>query len=372
MRRKAIILSTFITAILASNNTLADVATENSISISKAGLDGIGEVIAHGASAAPKSFAKGSGYAAILSVGGNIAQKVTSIFVNLANDNRCKSTTNSYNNLQNACEIAPSFQKNQFCVVNVDNVGQESIRMETVKWNSNFGHLEKVLTRNDVDNKEQLCISRPTEPVFLEVYNSSNKKILSRPMPIDLFNGEFGGLVKNGKFYLKGKTEGLNSNLGYFICPSIMYNTPGHRTEDELATMCLNSLKEFATYQERKKYDELFKSTMKDTYWSSLQRQFSGKFDDEYIMRNASIDMETYEYSARIGGLFVLTSDTYAFIDPELNGGRKEGSNLDKVRIYNDFQITGHSLGDGPIVNMSSKVPQSVLQQKIEQANNRF
>ncbi|EEY98218.1 hypothetical protein VOA_002036 [Vibrio sp. RC586] len=373
MKNKKVAYKSIVSVVVASMATFvsANENTETAISISKVGMDSIGEVIAHGASNYPTAFSKVSGYASIASVAGSIAQKLTNIAVQANISKKCKST-NSYNELENVCEYAPSFQENRFCVVNVDNKMRNSARFETVKWESDYGTLGEVLTKNTVKHKEELCISRSVEPIFLEIYNSSNKKTFSRPIPLDLFNGEFGGIVKNGTFHLKRKVNKFHDLLGYHLCPDIMYNSSGFNTQDALARRCLDRLKEKEYGTKNNELDKLFTRTMADQHWSSLYPQFDGKFNDEYIMKNAGIDTKSHQYSARIGGLFILKSDTYVFIDPSVNSARKEGGKLDDLVVYNDFYITGHTVGKGSIANMGSKISSSSLGKIITENNSLF
>ncbi|TOD01641.1 hypothetical protein CGJ73_25210, partial [Vibrio parahaemolyticus] len=80
---------------------------------------------------------------------------------------------------------------------------------------------------------------------------------------MDLFNGEYGGLVKNGKFHLKKKNNEFHSIMGYHLCKNIMVNSPGFNSEETLARRCLDRLKENNPHINPKELDRLFTKTMK-------------------------------------------------------------------------------------------------------------
>ncbi|TOD01642.1 hypothetical protein CGJ73_25205, partial [Vibrio parahaemolyticus] len=74
---------------------------------------------------------------------------------------------------------------------------------------------------------------------------------------------------------------------------------------------------------------------MKSTSFNALSRSLPGIFNQEYLLQNSGVDLETYEYSTRNGGLFILTNDTYAYVDPNTNGAQKTGEN--EIKVWNDF-----------------------------------
>ncbi len=346
-------------------NADTETVADTTISITKEGLDTAANIFAQSVGSVPSTLNVGGSYVAILGTVGSIAEKVTEMAVDYALEKRCKSTQYSYDDSQNICESAPDFTKNKFCVSNTDNINGDSVRMELVKWRVD-GHLGEVISVDKVKHKNQLCIDRPLGATFLEVYNSSNKKILSRPLPVDLFNGEYGGLVKNGKFYLKEKTNELHEIMGYAVCPDIMYRSP-FIDDAILAEKCLSIIKEDNMGQDNGQYDALFTKTMKSTKFSHLHRSLPGLFDDEYILKNTGIDMKADKYVAEIGGLFILTNDTYAFIDPKVNLAQK--INDKEIKVWNEFHITGHTVLSDNIVEMGYKIPNSLLLKKINETN---
>ncbi|MGF1905481.1 hypothetical protein [Aliivibrio salmonicida] len=359
----SIVISTLVSMPITAN---ADTKVNTAISITKNGLVTAGNIFAHSVHSVPSTLNVGSSYTAILGVVGSIAKKLTSIAVNKANMSRCMSTKYSYDDSQNVCESAPDFKKFKFCVVNMDNVNGSPVRMELVDWDIN-GTLGNVFSVSDVENEEQLCIDRPLNGTFLEIYNSSDKKILSRPLPMDLFNGEYGGLVKNGKFYLKEKTNKFHEIMGYHLCPDIMYNTPGRYSDDTLARRCLAKIKEKNIHNDHGQYEKLFTQTMKSSNFSSLSRSLPGIFDDEYILKNSGIDMNTNENYASIGGLFVLTNDTYAYVNPKGNGAQKISQT--EIKVWNDFNYTGHTVSTDNVIYMGNRIPRSLLLKKIQESN---
>ncbi|TOD11608.1 hypothetical protein CGJ70_15235, partial [Vibrio parahaemolyticus] len=275
--------------------------TDTAISVSKDGIETAGKLFALSVGSTPSTLNVGSQYLSVLKAVGGIAQQITDIAVANANRNRCRSTEYSYDNSQNVCESAPDFKKNQFCIVNMDNINSLPVRFELVNWNHQTAVLEDVISRTEVEDQTQICISRPLAATFLEVYNSSNNKILSRPLPVDLFNGEYGGLVKNGKFHLKKKNNEFHSIMGYHLCKNIMVNSPGFNSEETLARRCLDRLKENNPHINPKELDRLFTKTMKSTSFNALSRSLPGIFNQEYLLQNSGVDLETYEYSTRNG-----------------------------------------------------------------------
>lgn len=106
-----------------------------------------------------------------------------------------------------------------------------------------------------------------------------------------------------------------------------MVNSPGFNSEETLARRCLDRLKENNPHINPKELDRLFTKTMKSTSFNALSRSLPGIFNQEYLLQNSGVDLETYEYSTRNGGLFILTNDTYAYVDPNTNGAQKTGEN---------------------------------------------
>ena len=187
-------------------------------------------------------------------------------------------------------------------------------------------------------------------------------------MPVDLFNGEFGALVKNGKFHLKAKSNRLHYIMGYKLCPNIMYGN-GYESEDSRARRCRDRIIDNNFGANKKEIQALFTKAMKDVKFSDLSKQFSEDFDDKYIQKHGMAEISDGIFG-EIGGVFILTPEVYAFIDPRVNYGILKD---DKIIIKRKFSYHGYYIDSGPKIAVSrNTVPKSVLRNSIQKANTRF